>query len=223
MKLAVYSACIGTRSDLRERPHEESEADYIAFRDTPIEMTTWQVVEVRKENNLTDRQQARRYKALPQMYLPGYDYSIWIDSSMVPHANIIKLIDTMEKYKLDLGAFRHPRRKCAYEEAKVCKGLTSEVATPRDDPHIISKQMERYKDEGFPEDMGLLENGLLVRKHTDKTAETCKVWYEEILGGTHKDQISLMYAIWKTNISVGFFSPGSAAHNPYITYVGHAR
>ena len=88
----------------------------------------------------------------------------------------------------------HPSRSCIYKEASVV------AAMRKDKPEIINPQMNRYKEEGFPENYGLLQSNILVRYHNDPSCiKLMETWSEEVMNGSHRDQLSFNYASWKND------------------------
>ena len=60
---------------------------------------------------------------------------------------------------------------------------------------IIKK---RYNEENFPDNNGLAETCLIVRKHNDLNCiDFMAQWYEEIKLYSHRDQLSFNYIYWK--------------------------
>ena len=68
---------------------------------------------------------------------------------------------------------------------------------------IIEKQMDAYFEEGFPENQGLFECGVIVREHyQQEVMETMETWWAELKKHPYRDQMSLPYAIWKTKTDI---------------------
>ena len=71
------------------------------------------------------------------------------------------------------------------------------------------KQLYKYEEEGFPvyDKITMLQTTLLVRDH--KVVSQRKFmnhWWDEVFNNTGRDQLSLMYLLWKrkyNNILVG--------------------
>jgi hypothetical protein len=77
----------------------------------------------------------------------------------------------------------------------------------KDDPELIHRQVFRYTQEGYPANNGLAECTVLLRRNTKRLQEFNALWWNEILGGSIRDQISFPYAVWKTGIKVKYI-PG---------------
>ena len=62
----------------------------------------------------------------------------------------------------------------------------------------MKPQMDRYKKEGFPENYGLLQSNILLRKHNKQDCiKLMEEWFNEIKNGSHRDQLSFNYVSWK--------------------------
>ena len=143
----------------------------------------------------SDNLLAKHPKVFPHLYFPDAEYSIWIDGNVslkVPAEDLVRefLGDA------DWAAMRHPFRDCAYAEAGIC------IAVGRGDPEEIGSQVASYREAGFPEDYGLWENSVLIRRHTKEVKEFSERWWCDILGASERDQISFPYTHWGHPIKV---------------------
>ena len=157
MKIAVFTAITGARDKLSEDQNLAG-ADFIAFLDQPFEATKWTV---RPGYSLfrDPVRNAKIHKVLAHQYLPGYDFSLWIDGNIRLLAPVAELIDACLK-EADIAMFPHPSRDCLYDEALVCAELGL------DDPRIIEEQVRRYREAGYPPRNGLHEAGVILRRHS---------------------------------------------------------
>ena len=58
--------------------------------------------------------------------------------------------------------------------------------------------MKRYREEGFPENYGLLQSNIMLRRHNDEACiKLMEKWFDELKNGSHRDQLSFNYALWK--------------------------
>ncbi|MBR4965656.1 MAG: DUF616 domain-containing protein, partial [Lachnospiraceae bacterium] len=82
--------------------------------------------------------------------------------------------------------------ECVYQEVELCEALK------KDDSKIMQKQMERYRNEGYPEKNGMIDSACLVRDlHDEQLQETMRIWWNEVLKGSRRDQLSFNYSCWK--------------------------
>ncbi|OED29867.1 glycosyltransferase [Methanosphaera sp. WGK6] len=191
-KIAVYTAITGNYDDLITPSVIESDFDYICFTDNPdLKSNFWEIRQM-EDLDLDEIRKARHYKILPHKYLDNYDYSIWIDSNFDITGNLKHYIKKFSK-KHKLLAIKHEERECLYKEAQTCIDLG------KDDIEIINSQIQKYKNEGFPENYGLIASGILFRNHHDTNViNLLETWYNEVVNHSRRDQLSFNYACWKT-------------------------
>lgn len=131
-------------------------------------------------------------KICPHRYLREYDISVWVDGNITVKGDIVDFINQYDLDKNCLYSRIHPKRKCIYEEAEAC------IKMRKDTQGIINAQIERYKNEGYPKNIGMVETGVLLRKHNDpKCMIIDNNWASELLLGSHRDQLSFNYVCWK--------------------------
>jgi hypothetical protein len=70
----------------------------------------------------------------------------------------------------------------------------------KDKIEIVKPQMDRYKEEGFPSEYGLLQSNILIRKHNeDDCIRLMEAWFNELKDNSHRDQLSFNYVLWKNS------------------------
>ena len=151
-------------------------------------------------------------KLHPHIFMSEYDLTFWIDGSIMLK-NTAGLERVLGRHEMAL--FRHPDRDCAYDEAEVCANLG------RDNPETIRKQMERYREAGFPQHQGLVATGGLLRRNTPALADFNRKWWKEIRAGSRRDQLSFNYVAWKNKRPYGTFETGDVYENPWWTVYVH--
>lgn len=225
MKKVIYTTIIG-KYDILEEPSFIPEGyDFICFTDQKINKpnSIWeirQVLPLYKDNTRT----ARKYKILPHRFLPEYDISIWTDGNELVVGDINKL---QEKYLKDknMAIYNHmscwDKRDCVYEEAKAIFNLGNQNNNWKDDPLIITKQMERYVSEQYPPNGGLIVSGVMFRKHNKKDVIDCmETWWTELKYGSRRDQLSFNYAAWKCNTQFNWINQ-DIRDDGYVLEVKH--
>ena len=225
MKKVIYTTIIG-KYDILEEPSFIPEGyDFICFTDQKINKpnSIWeirQVLPLYEDNTRT----ARKYKILPHRFLPEYDISIWTDGNELVVGDINKL---QEKYLKDknMAIYNHmscwDKRDCVYEEAKAIFNLGNQNNNWKDDPSIITKQMERYVNEQYPPNNGLIVSGVMFRKHNKKDVIDCmETWWTELKYGSRRDQLSFNYAAWKCNTQFNWINQ-DIRDDGYVLEVKH--
>ena len=201
----IYTAITGGKGILKDNQNKEN-ARLVAF--TELKSQSW---EIRKPLNIfvDPNRNAKIYKVLPQQFL-DCEYSLWIDASITLLVPLQNLIDRFLRDS-DIAMFKHYKRNCIYDEAKVCRKMKL------DDPEIIDRQMEKYKKEGYPAKNGLNEGTIILRRHTKKIEEFNNLWWSEISSGSRRDQLSLNYCLWKLRLRPATF-PMTVYNNDMFSF-----
>jgi hypothetical protein len=195
-KIAILTALSGTREKLHDPKTIFPNADYFAFVDAPQEAAAWQqrpLLHFSNDIKFAGRRNAKIYKVMPHLFLPGYDYYFWVD---VSHEVVMNPDLVIENYMKDseIGVFKHTQRNCAYSEAVIINELGY------DHKENVDKQVELYRSQGFPDNFGLYELPVSIRKNTPTTQLFNMMWFEQICKYSSRDQISFPYCLWKTGI-----------------------
>lgn len=192
MKIVVYTASFGARDRLSLKPVDNSEITYRCFTDIhqdPVQ--GWEIVHVSRHAG-SPRRAARRLKCMSHEI--DCDVSVWIDGNMHPLLSKDDILDIVSRG--DFTCHSHPARNSLYEEAATCKELGVGNKTE------LNSQIEKYRTLGMPDDTWLAETGVVVRNHTPNVIALNEMWWDEILNGSDRDQISLPFCAWKLGFSV---------------------
>ncbi len=196
-RIAVYTAMAGGYDSIPTPEELDPEVDYICFSDSILEGEhPWEMRPLDYFN--ADRTRITRYYKLhPHTYFSQYDYVIWIDSNILIRRNIIhKLIETYKTGGNPIATIRHPERNCTYIEARICS------RSQLDDAKLIDAQIERYREAGLPEKGGLPETNIYVTAPNDpRSIRLFAEWWQELENGSRRDQLSIMYVLFKNNLS----------------------
>lgn len=176
-----------------------------------------------EENNLPlyedNMRNAKRFKILPHRFLSEYEISIYIDGNYIIRRDVGELV---EKYLNNINAVFHnhnsqpayDKRNCIYDEANTILmfGKKNMKITPergmknyKDNPHLITNQMQKYIDNGYPKDNGLITGGVILRRHNEKDCiQSMEDWWKEIRYGSKRDQLSFNYVAWKNKFKFNY-------------------
>lgn len=196
-RIAVYTCIIGRYDSLQEPLIQPDNIDYYAITDFDIPKDSkWKRIDVSDFNEVkgfTPALKNRYFKINPHKIFKNYKYSIYVDGNFRICSDLTEHIHRISEY--GLSNFKHSKRTCVYEEAKVCKILKKETEDN------INAYVERIKKEGFPENYGLLACDILVREHHN---ETCIMlmedWWSEFKNHVKRDQLSLPFVLFKHGI-----------------------
>jgi hypothetical protein len=116
-------------------------------------------------------------------------------------------------------------RSCPYEEARyiLTIGDKNHKLNPergmlayKDNPVVISKQMQHYEYAGFPYNNGLITGMVILRKHNDPDCiKVMEQWWSEISYNSKRDQLSFNYSAWKHGVNFNYL-PGDSRDNEYF-------
>ena len=216
-KKVIYTSMFGTNNDLFHLHEPESNLDgwdLVCFTDNPnIKSDKWDVRLVTRY--YTDGARDNRlYKMLPHRHLSDYEISVCIDADLIITKDISDIVTEYLK-NTNLAVLDHSicgmtktgdlnRRNCIYQEAKFIKWLGDNHPRKKykDNLDTIFNQVNRYKDDGYPEDNGLARTTVIFRKHNEKDViNSMESWWLEYKYNSRRDQLSFPYVMWKTKLN----------------------
>ena len=195
--IAVITSIFGGKDNLREIKEKVDGIDYFCFSDQNFNSEIWTVVQNNGFSNRLEyknRINAKVFKVLPFLFLPNFDYYIWIDGNHGSKGDLKKLISEMEDSGKPIALFKHSERSCVYQELDVCRQFAI------DNQSYLNSQELFYKELGYPENNGLYELPCFSFKKTPQTINLMLSWWEQINMFSSRDQISLPFCLWKANI-----------------------
>ena len=196
-RIAVYTCIFGNYDAVKPIGCRSKYCDYYIITDQAVdEKSGWKKLDVQFPQELQDASPVlkNRYcKMHPHILFPEYDYSIYLDGSIIIYADIFPILGRMgEKI---LGMYAHGSRDCIYQEAAKVVELGK---APKD---IVDAQMSVYRQEGFPEHFGLTDGIVIARKHNDpRCVQLMNDWWKLFCEYAKRDQLGLMYAVWKNGM-----------------------
>jgi hypothetical protein len=142
MKIAIITSMFGDR-DVLERPGSIfKDVDYYAFVDRIHQCDVWTQrigCQFSTDDRFASRRNAKIYKIVPELFIPGYDYYFWVDAT---HEVVLDPKEIIETYMKDsmIGCFKHTTRSCSYEEGKEIINL----GLSYDYPDNVINQLNKY-------------------------------------------------------------------------------
>ncbi len=227
-KIAIYTSIFGGYDDLPEILYKPDNCDFICFTDEDIVSSEWKIIKSPTIYSSPNRN-AKRYKVLPHKYLDQYEYSIWIDGNMSVKGDVNELVNQYLSNS-SIAFYSHANnildsRSCPYEEAQFILTIGDKnyklnpsrgILAYKDNPQIISKQMQNYQHAGFPPNKGLITGMVILRKHNDDNCiKVMEQWWSEISYNSKRDQLSFNYSAWKQKVDFNYIS-GDSRDNQYF-------
>lgn len=190
--IVVYTAIFGGKDSYVEPP--KGGYDIVLFTDVQTCAVSARVNIVIPTHDDLSRS-SKWFKILSHRHFQDYEYSVWMDGSIgLHHVDIPKLVTASLK-DVNIALYRHPHRTCAYQEAKECRDYSL------DDHSVIDQQVQRYTAAQYPNNLGLAETGVLIRRHRSEDVKRFEeLWWNEISVGSRRDQISFNFCAWKENL-----------------------
>ena len=225
MPTALYTVITGSYDAVKQPLVAMPGVDCYLFTNNPTiqDAGVWKVVHIpslnivgrsEKENNIL---LSRRVKMLAHEYLPkGYDVSVYVDADMQLKESFSELLDTLADSSL-MAACRHSYCASVRQEINdlINKGMV--------DAHQVELQWQRYVEWGFKDDVGISENGLLIRRHHDaRVIQLMELWWKEYQHGCLRDQVSLMPCLYRTSFMPYFqFIEMDIRNNNFVKVMRH--
>lgn len=218
--ICVYTCITNNYDKLMDPEIYSRNIDYICFTDNlHIKSKFWKIMPIPYDlRYLSLVKQQRILKICPHRYLPEYNTSVWIDGNIKICRNINDFIMQYDLNKIPLYVRIHPGRNCIYKEALVI------VEKEKENADVVQKQITKYKNDGYPENAGLAETGILLRQHNNKKCILLdNAWAEEILKHSHRDQLSFNYICWKQKFIPGYLTNIFHINNEFFKLIPHCK
>ena len=161
---------------------------------------------------------SRKIKMLPHKYIDNkYDTSIYIDADMLITGDFTELIKNLDN-NISMVAFKHSYCHSVREEIDdlIGRGVV--------DKDMAESQWQRYVEWGFKDDIGITENGCLIRRHNEKyVVELMELWWQELKNGCLRDQVSLMPCIHRVKFGGLKMLDGNIHNNKWVKICKHKK
>ena len=185
----IYTCITNDYDNLDDKPFICEGFDYICFTDNlSLRSNVWEIRPMPKESyNVPNHKKQRFIKINPHIVLPEYETSVWVDGNIHVNGDVNELLSDEP-----IIIPQHPKRNCIYDEMEACFKLK------KDSIENMLPQITKYKKEKFPTQYGMVQSGIIIRKHnTDDCKKVMDLWWEELSNGSHRDQLSFNYCLWR--------------------------
>ena len=225
MPTIIYTVITGNYDTIKQPLVVEEGVECYLFTNNPEikDVGVWKVVQIpteqwqgrtESENNIL---LSRKVKMLSHVYLPKEcELSIYVDADMLIKEPLTRLLKDLREKTL-FAACRHSYCGSVREEIEdlVAKGMV--------DATQVENQWQRYVEWGFKDDLGISENGLLIRRHNDaRVIKLMELWWEEYQNGCLRDQVSLMPCMYRTDFMPYFqFIEIDIRNNNFVEVMRH--
>ena len=196
-KVVVYSCLIGDYDQVATF-NKQKGYDYILFTDLKIKNTNWSVFPIPDEVlklNVSDIKKQRYMKIHPHKFFRNYDLSLYIDANYVIKGDLDDyLINTLNP--IDHIYIPHLQFGKGIKQA-----IKKAIEKKLDDSNLLKEVMDRYNKLNILSKSGIVNAGLIIRKHNTKDCiKLMEKWWEEVRDYSHVDGFAFNYAGYKTGV-----------------------
>lgn len=201
-KKVIYSAVVGSYDNILQPVVVNPDFDYLLFSNDITEKSigVWQIKKISYHND--DRTKIARWvKTHPEILLPDYEISVWMDANVQITGSYFydRVLDLYDKGIL-VSSMWHSERDCIYEEAAVVS------YNGFDHEKTIVSWIKILMQEGYPLHNGLIETNVVFRQHHHPIiTELDSLWWWCINNYSRRDQLSFNYLLWRQKIDCPFF------------------
>lgn len=203
-RIAVYTCITNGYDSVEPIYYEDPNCDYYLITDIPDEINILndnyyhriKIGDIVPDYIVNLKDQNRYCKMHGYKIFPNYKYSIYIDGRVRCIGVLSNLINNIGNRGLALH--KHSFINDVYIE------MIHLVLFQYVDEENAKKIARKYMKEGLPRNYGMLECGVIVTDHTNHNAiEVLEKWFDNYYRSCIKrDQLHLIYNLWKMNISV---------------------
>lgn len=200
-RICVYTCITGNYDDLHEIEMPEKNIDYYCFTNNKnLKSRTWKIIQI-EDKNLDNIRLARKIKILGHKKINRhYEIAVWTDANVIWQKPISQFVDQYLQEN-PFAIFKHHSRNTIYDEAMACLKFHKDTKT------IILKTLNFYHSKNFPDDNGLCESTVFIKKpHDAKVMDMEKIWFNMIKNYSRRDQLSFNYAAWKSNLKFDYIN-----------------
>jgi len=213
----IYTAMFGGFDEPHDPIIDLPDWDMLFFTDAKMTANKWEIVNVPRKEEFDDIQASRHYKMFPNLYLKDYDISLWIDASILIRKPIDEFLNFITE---DVKMAMYPHTNNWNREFGFMDYWCNDL-------ELLESLKEYFVNDGFDPESTIMNGNVIFREHGSKDViETMNLWWELFNKFYIKrDQVSLAYAIWKTQLKVNFFDGlyPRGDRNPYFLNIGHKK
>lgn len=216
-KIAIFSCVSGGYEEIVPLIRDRKDADVYLYSDkVDIVIPEGVLARVSPYVSHVPVMTARYVKTHPHVWFSDYDYVFWIDSNIYFMGDLYKYIDALESAAADMGVIYHPARHSFIEEG------VELAQTAKVNIDTLNAQVMKYKNNKKVIKSRLIETNFWVCKPSNtKVAQMMSIWWSEINNNTHRDQISVNYAIEMSGIKVVNLMPNgesARSHKDFLIF-----
>ncbi|MCX2978857.1 DUF616 domain-containing protein [Halieaceae bacterium IMCC11814] len=161
----------------------------------------------------------RYHKFMAHQIFPEFEYSIYVDGNIGLIGDLATLFEEFVASGAAIGLFLHQGRRDVEEEVSACLdlGRFDEL-----DSQVYQAQLQHMFDQGMPRNQVLTANGVIFRWHRHpELAAAMEEWWHQFQQYTKRDQLSLPYILWNTEIPAMYWDASFRRPSPFFRRYPH--
>ena len=203
MKKVVYTILLGKYDNVHTLIKEDG-FDYFMITDQEFKnesLINWTILKFKPKkkfkNNMERIKKQLFFKTHPHLFFKNYDLSIYTDATYDVKGNLNEFLLRILSPNKSIYLLEHPVRNSINNEYDAVVKYKKET---KKNTNIIKKF---YNKEKFPDNNGLAETCLIIRKHNEiKCANFMEEWFHVIKQHSHRDELSFNYIWWKKKYNI---------------------
>jgi hypothetical protein len=192
VRVCVYTVLLGNYDQLLPQPvAADSSADFVCFTDdASLVAEGWRIELVEPFLPQDLHRSSRLLKILGHESLDAYDVTVCIDASVQLRATPEEIVASWLSEDADMAFAHHSYRTTVLEE------FDEVVRLNYDDRARVYEQLTDYAVV-YPDvlDARPRWGGLIVRRKNARVAATERIWFDQVMRYSRRDQLSLVVAI----------------------------
>jgi hypothetical protein len=165
IKKVVYTIIIGKYDKISTFNKQEG-YNYFLFSDVKYYGTNWTIIPISKniikKVKVSNIKMTRYFKLFPHLFFKDYELSIYIDASYIIKGDLNELLIKTLNPTFDLYFLQHPERNKVFQE------FLAVIRFKKDNKKSVNIVKKRYIKENFPDNLGLTQNCIIIRRHNKK-------------------------------------------------------
>lgn len=219
MKIVVYTCVFGGYDRVFPPVLAEAGIDYVILTDDPgLDVRGWRSVVITREAHESRKAPNRRLKMLGHPKLGNADVFIYVDGNVRVIGGLARLAGGFLLSGAVLGVYRHPLRDSVRDEMQACVQAGKVPSA-----EVVRLEYEEYTSRGFPDDAGLAETGVLLKRHDAPGLHAAMArWWSLFEQFDSRDQFSLPFVAWESGVEV-MWLPGGIRDGAHFGLYPHLQ
>ena len=217
-RFLVYTCVFGNYDRVFPPVRTEKGMDYVLVTENPrMSVRGWRTHLVDCSGFATPKAANLHFRALAHQQICDHDASCYVDGNVRVIDGVRNLLNALCDNGAALGVFPHSRRSNVASEIEACiaEGKVSDAKSLR-------LEGQEYVDDGFNDDLGLVETTILLKNHHASQLDAAmRLWNGLYQRHLSRDQVSLPYVLWKTGIPVMWHDWTFREPNPHFSVHPH--